>query len=512
MIEKPKILDCTLRDGGYYTNWDFKFEIIKNYFEAIDSLPIEYIEIGYRNIKEIDYKGEFYYSPISTIDKIKKITSKKLVVLINERDLCIEQIKSLIKPCIGKIKMIRLAVDPINIDQAKKKAIEIRNMGFKVALNLMYLSNWIDQTKILKKLEKIENYTDYLYLVDSHGSVYPNDLIKVIRIIKKSSKVKLGFHGHNNLEMALANTLAAVAEGVEIVDSTIMGMGRGSGNLKTELLLSVISKKKDINFDALSKCLEDFGILKNKYVWGTNLPYMIAGVHGIAQKNIMEWITTKFYKLSSIVKALNKSSQNLDNHTFLPFKFKKEVENSLIIGGGQSVLKHLNAILNFLESNIDIVIIFSSARFLRLFNKIKNKKFVCLIGNEDDRFEENKENLTSSDMKIVIPPSPRDMGTYIPKGWIDNTFELDQLNFNFNNIISHCSIAIEIANKINAKNNYLIGFDGYHINGFSEKQESIFLQNQRSFDDAVKNKINLTSLVPTKYSIKNIESIYSLIH
>ena len=504
-------LDCTLRDGGYYSNWDFSPKVLINYFKAMDSLPIDFIEIGYRNIKHERYHGEFFYTPINTINKIKKITTKPLVIILNEKDLTIDQIKALIEPCIGKIRMIRLAVDPDNLDQAKLKASVIKSMGFEVALNIMYLSHWINDFKFHKKLKKIEEFTDYLYLVDSFGAVFPTELKMSIRTIKKLTNVKLGFHGHNNLELAFANTIISIEEGIDIVDATIMGMGRGSGNLKTELLLSIMSKKRDINFDILSKTLEDFQKLKNHYKWETSLPYMIAGIHGIPQKKIMEWITTKFYNLSSVVKALNKNIFSNSSNTFPSFEFKGKADHTIIIGGGLSVLNHLEAIKNFIKHMDDIVLIFSSARHLKYFNEFENKMFICLIGNEDKRFEENKENLYSSNLKIVIPPSPREMGTYVPLGWDNSTMELNEIILTKDKIISHCSISLEIANQIGKGKNYLIGFDGYDSNSFSEKQNSVFIENQKVFDAAQENKINLTSLFPTKYSIKTINSIYSLI-
>ena len=89
--------------------------------------------------------------------------------------------------------------------------------------------------------------------------------------------------------------------------------------------------------------------------------------------------------------------------------------------------------------------------------------------------------------------------------------ELNEISFK-KDLISHCSIALEIANQIGNTINYLVGFDGYDSNSYSEKQKSIFFENQKVFDLALKNNMNLISLVPTRYSIKSIESIYSLIH
>ena len=508
---KYKILDCTLRDGGYYTNWDFSPTVIHNYFSAIETLPIDLIEIGYRNIISKEYFGQFFYTPVSTINNIKKLTAKPLVIILNERDLTIDQINDILLPCIGKIDMIRLAVDPDNIDQAILKSSFIKSMGFKVAFNVMYLSKWIHNYNFHKKFKTIEESTDYLYMVDSFGAVFPSELRNSIKNIKKLSKVKLGFHGHNNLELAHANTLIAIEEGVDIVDCTILGMGRGSGNLKTELLLSTLSKTNEINFDLLSQTIEDFQKLKDKYEWETNLPYMIAGVHGIPQKKIMEWLTSKFYNLTNVVKALNKKINKTEEELFLPFHFKKKVEKTIIVGGGHSVLIHLKAILNFLEYNKDIVLIFSSARFLKYFDHLKNDKFVCLIGNENKRFEENQKGFHLSNLKIVIPPKPREMGTYIPEGWQQNVMELNEISLN-SNLVNHFSISLEIANQIGNTINYLIGFDGYDSNSFSEKNKSIFYENQKVVNAALENKMNLKSLVPTRYSIKSICSIYSLIH
>ena len=73
---KFKILDCTLRDGGYYTNWDFDQLTVDSYLEAMNDLPVDYIEIGYRSIKLDGYLGEYFYLPISTIQKIRNKTSK----------------------------------------------------------------------------------------------------------------------------------------------------------------------------------------------------------------------------------------------------------------------------------------------------------------------------------------------------------------------------------------------------------------------------------------------------
>jgi len=129
--------------------------------------------------------------------------------------------------------MIRMAVDPINFKRALSLAKAVKSKGFEVAFNVMYMSRWDDYPEMMSDLKYMDGIVDYFYLVDSFGGVFPNDVTNTVIKVRSLSNVKIGFHGHNNLEMALANTIAAIEAKVDIVDATITGMGRGAGNLKT---------------------------------------------------------------------------------------------------------------------------------------------------------------------------------------------------------------------------------------------------------------------------------------
>ena len=82
---KTKILDCTLRDGGYYTNWDFSSDVVKTYIETTNKLPVDYLEVGYRNKPTKEYMGKFGYTPVSILKKLRKSSNKKLAVMLNEK-------------------------------------------------------------------------------------------------------------------------------------------------------------------------------------------------------------------------------------------------------------------------------------------------------------------------------------------------------------------------------------------------------------------------------------------
>ena len=506
--KKFKILDCTLRDGGYYTNWDFSKEITKNYFVAMEKLPVDYIEIGYRNLIDSIYRGEYYYSPISSIKLLKQYTTKPLVVILDEKKLEINQIIKLLKPCLLLVKMVRLAVDPMRLDEALKKAKEIKKMGFEVAINLMYLSKWINNDEFIKKIEKIDLEIDYLYLVDSFGGVYPDQIFNLIERLSNKKEFKIGFHGHNNLELAFSNTLSAIKAGVDIVDSTILGMGRGAGNLKTELILPYLFNKNIIDYGILSTTLKDFQSLLSKYSWGTNLPYIIAGIHNVPQKKIMDWLISSFYSLDSIVKSLTNSNSNDLN--FKIFNKKNKHEKVLVIGGGPSVIENIESLKLLIDK--DYILLFSSTTHFKLFNELDNQKYICIVGNEENRIDGLFKELSNENINLILPPKPREIGTFINESLNKYTYELDEFKYYKKSESSHCSVSVEMAYRLSSnKNVYLTGFDGYDLNKSNEKEKIIFFKNDKVFKMAREKGLNLSSLTPTNYTNIGLISLYSLI-
>ena len=160
-----KILDCTLRDGGYYTNWDFDSKIVDVYIQAMNVLPIDYIELGYRSIPTKEYMGKFGYSPVSVLRHIKTTCIKKIAVMLNEKNTRPEDLDTLLVPIQGLVDMIRIAVDPNNFDRAVILAQSIKTLGFEVGFNTMYMSKWDDYEGFLSKLNKINKVADLFCMV-----------------------------------------------------------------------------------------------------------------------------------------------------------------------------------------------------------------------------------------------------------------------------------------------------------------------------------------------------------
>ena len=275
--------------------------------------------------------------------------------MLNSKDCSDINLSQLLLNTKPYISLVRIATDPNKIEFSIKLAKEIKSLGYEVAINLMYISKVNSNHKIFDYLESIEEYIDTLNLVDSYGSIYPDKLATLINQVKTKTNITLGFHGHNNLELAFANTLIAIENGVEFIDSTILGMGRGAGNLKTELLLTYLKSNRnlDIDLNIVAKTTEIFQPLLDKYKWGTNLAYMVSGSYSLPQKDVMEALEINRYSLSGIINHIRKN-----NEISLPkFKSDDKKDSCLIVGGGDSVFNHIVAIKEYLSLNKNIVLI-----------------------------------------------------------------------------------------------------------------------------------------------------------
>ena len=307
-----QILDCTFRDGGYYTDWDFNGGIVRDYLVGVNSLPIDYIELGYRSLPTKEYQGKFGYTPVYLLQQIRALSNKKLAVMLNEKSTLPPDLAQLTEPIKGLVDMIRLAVDPKNLERAIVLAKAVKEQGFEVGFNIMYMSKWDEYPGFYEKLSGLNGVVDIMNMVDSFGGIMPNEVEVIVKKLRSILTCKIGFHGHNNLQMGLINTLTAIDNGVDSVDCTILGMGRGAGNLNTELLLTYLNHKGlEVDFTALSDVITAFQPLYETYRWGTQLPYMISGANSLPQKEVMALVTNRIYSFDSIVRGLQNKKNKL---------------------------------------------------------------------------------------------------------------------------------------------------------------------------------------------------------
>jgi 4-hydroxy 2-oxovalerate aldolase len=294
MKKKIKILDCTLRDGGYYNNWDFSKNIYQKYFNSIKKSKIDAIEIGFRFFPRDYFLGPFAYSTDSFL-KNKNIKHSRLAIMINASELIEKKnYNFFLNKKKSPVKIIRIACHLNEYPKIKKKLTIIKKNGYELHLNLMQISEYPDE--ILKiffnNLDK--NNIDIFYFADSFGSLEPKKVAKICKLIKKNWQKEFGFHSHDNKGLALKNCIEAYKNGATWFDGTIQGMGRGAGNVSTENLYKYFNKIHNKYRPKKIKSLSlEFKKLKNKYKWGKSDLYKIAADKSIHPTYVQNFLNVK---------------------------------------------------------------------------------------------------------------------------------------------------------------------------------------------------------------------------
>ena len=239
--------------------------------------------------------------------------------------------------------------------------------------------------------------------------------------------------------------------------------------------------KLNFDYNALTKVVSDFTELQNQYDWGTNLPYMVSGANSLPQKQVMEWVSKRYYSFNSIIRALNNQSQGKDDNVELPKleSNKHTYKKGLIVGGGFSPVFHSSAINQFLIQNPGLLVIHASSKNALSFDDVPNDQVFCLVGNEGHRLESVfiEQEING---ECVLPPYPRKMGTYIPKALRSKSFELSDVSFTDVYKDSHTSIALQLASDLDLDEIYVTGYDAYTEN-ISLKEQELFAENQLLF-------------------------------
>lgn len=239
------VLDCTLRDGGYLNNWNFDSNFVKDYYKSVcDAGGIDYLEIGLLYPENKD-RGEFHSVQNSQFfNDIKNDGSGiKLVAMIDygKSEFPLGHSKD------TGIEMIRVTSHQKDIYDALKYCYKIKeNHDYKISIQIMDFPKYsLEKLKDISNLISKDGMIDVTYLADSYGSASPISVSDAVSILK-SDELDVGYHAHDNIHMALHNTVVAIDNGADIVDATLCGMGRGAGNLKLEEILIIVSMFCDL--------------------------------------------------------------------------------------------------------------------------------------------------------------------------------------------------------------------------------------------------------------------------
>lgn len=308
------LIDCTFRDGGYYNNWDFSRELIVEYLAAMDSVSVDYVELGFRSFDAVGFRGACAYTTDRFIRSLPIPAGLKIGVMMNAAEL--------IKHPAGPVAAIKLhftvaARSPVTLVRFACHVHEfeatlpvcalLKEMGYQVGINLMQVADRSAQE--IERIGAVANdyKLDVLYFADSLGSLDADQTAMIVRTLRLHWKGALGVHTHDNMGRAVANTLRAIDEGVTWVDSTVTGMGRGPGNAQTEYVVMELAQRrgKAINWTPmLSMIRRYFKPMQVHYGWGTNAYYYLAGQYGIHPTYVQEMLGDPRYGETEILSVI----------------------------------------------------------------------------------------------------------------------------------------------------------------------------------------------------------------
>ena len=279
-----RVVDATIRDGGLCNNFEFSDEFVKELYKANIKAGIDYMEFGYKASKILFNVNEFGKWKFCDEQDIRSIVGDNVsdmkISVMADVGRC-DYKTDFLPASESVIDMVRVACYIHQIPAAVEMIEYLHDLGYETTCNIMAISQ-IGADNLREALEMLcETPVDIIYIVDSYGSLYPENIEKYSKMYleyaNKSNK-QIGIHAHNNQNLAFANTIEALSYGVSYLDSTVQGMGRGAGNCASELLLGFLRNPKYSLYPLLT-FIENYMVpLKESgVVWGYDLQYLFTG-------------------------------------------------------------------------------------------------------------------------------------------------------------------------------------------------------------------------------------------
>jgi 4-hydroxy 2-oxovalerate aldolase len=321
-----RVIDCTLRDGGYYNNWDFRASTVDRYLAAVGAAGVDVVEIGFRGFPQATFLGPFAYSTDEFLGSLKVPAGITLGVMVNASDLVghpdgpAAAVDALFSPADDSpVSLVRIAAHVREVAECEPALSRLSDLGYLAVINLMQVSRY-DEEVVTGLGSLIEGWgtVEALYFADSLGNMKPDDVAACVDALRSGWHGDLGVHAHDNCGRALANTLAAAGCGANWLDATILGMGRGAGNTRTDFLLFELLDRGLDRYHpaALVDITErDFAQLRETYGWGTNLLYFMSAAYEVHPTYVQMMQADGRYDAADIVHALD-VLQHLESHSY----------------------------------------------------------------------------------------------------------------------------------------------------------------------------------------------------
>jgi 4-hydroxy 2-oxovalerate aldolase len=529
-MNKIKVLDCTLRDGGYVNDWNFGINNIKRILTHLISAEIDIIECGYLSNKQTYDPNRSIFDTIERLSEVIPSNRKncKFVSMINYGEYNVDDIPEYDGTSVDGIRVV---FHKKELDGAIEFCKNLAKKGYMLFIQPMVTINYTD-SELLLLVEQVNDINPYaFYIVDSFGVMKKKDLMRMFYLIDNNlnKSIKIGYHSHNNLQLAYSNAQSLVeinTKRIKIIDSSVFGMGRGAGNLNTELFIEYLNEFYDKRYKVyplLQIIDETLNKIYYESYWGYTLPHYLSSKYN-CNPNYATYLSDKnTLSIKSISEILGEIPDDRkvrfdkqyieyiyvnyqkhfiddsDNISILSTELKdKEI---LIIAPGKTIEKYESLIHDF-ANKANIVPI--SVNFIP-------DEFECshaFISNAK-RFESLLEarKLDTLVSKLILTSN------------ID-AYEYDSIKVNYSTLLNTVNavtdnsvlMLLKLLIKLNVKKVFLAGFDGYSYN-YSQNYANRDMAINRSNSDInsinfgiatvlnkYSQKISIEFITPTKYS------------
>jgi 4-hydroxy 2-oxovalerate aldolase len=509
------ILDCTLRDGGYINGWSFGERNISAITEGLLSANIDVIECGFLKSGNFDRERSLY-SGVEGIRLPHRAGGSMFVAMIAYGDISPEEIaprKS------GFIDGIRLTFHDSEWRGTKSSAYKLMDKGYKVFIQPVGTISYTDDA-MLRLIDEVNELNPYaFYLVDTLGSMYKNDLLRLYYLVDHnlSPGISIGFHSHNNLQLSFSNAMTVLELHTKrnvIIDSSIFGMGRGAGNLNTELITHFINENIGNRYELMPLLELMDNIILPIYKdnpWGFSEPYYLAAIRGVHPSYASYLIDKQSIPMTKVDEILGRLPIE-NRHLFKKDRIEqiyissmdrkiddskkvatisKKVENHkiLVIVPGSSVKTHSDEILRFVDENSPFII---SVNFIP---DIVTPDLV-FVGNQK-RYDQLPE--TGAEVIVSSNISARSVGVV-----------------DFNLLLTDGSdksglMILQLLKRIGATEAHLAGYDGFRrdfsytgkdLDNYLSKEAIDELNSNMSEKlSAISKSLRLEFITPTVYAL-----------
>lgn len=539
MASSFQLLDCTFRDGGYYTLWDFNPTLVKDYLSALNISGVKLVELGYKSRATSGFYGLFKYCPESELGFLAEYTNLEFAFMIDVKEFlddsgqfCPDFLDPLISEGPRLFKWVRLAATFSQLHATCDLINYLHRRGFKTTVNLMGCSllSEADQILFLETLSKTP--VDIFYFADTFGNFLPHQIPGLVSLFRAHFKGKMGFHPHNNQDLAYANTLAAIDSGIDWIDGTVLGMGRGAGNLKIESILLggyTTYGRPEFNAFSLLDVINTYFIpLQKTHQWGSDFAYMLSGIENIHPTYCQNLKSSHQFRLSDVSQILKtipaqdrskyqpdvllKATQQVLNPLAppqttlsLPRYTPRSCEEILIVAGGDEAKRFSDALGSFITRHQPLVIECNHTGLLSNFERLS-------VFLNHVRFQEFLSAKSPQIIPTVVTgfsslgslPTSRQPFTF-PFSLTPNQFSVSDTSIHIPDFIVGM-YAVGLAVSHQPKTIFLAGFDGTDSSTASSSAMTQFWALAQEYLNT--RGITLVSIVPTHYDLPK-RSVFS---